>query len=107
MSQVAVDLGMRSKQVAHDTAQVAGRKLGIEQSLVEAFQGQSSAPGMGVREREASQLLSAPGTMWSAEQVRSSSQLRAAVRRGKRPLSAGARRSQELSRLAGQMLCGF
>jgi hypothetical protein len=106
LSQVAVELGMRSKQLAHYTAKVAGRKLGIERSLVEALQRQSSAPGMGIRAREASQLLSAAGAVWSAEQVRGNAQLRAAVRRAKRPLSDSERRSRELDRLASQLLKG-
>jgi hypothetical protein len=61
---------------------------------------------MGVREREASQMLSAAGAVWSAEQVRGNAPLRAAVRRAKRPLSNEERRERELSRLASQLLQG-
>jgi hypothetical protein len=92
--------------LAHYVAKVAGRKLGLQQSLVEALQGKASGPGMGVREREANQMLSAAGAMWSSDQVRGDSQLRAAVRRAKRPLSDSERRSRELDRLASQLLKG-
>jgi hypothetical protein len=104
LGQVAVDLGMRSKQLAHYTAKVAGRKLGIEQSLVEALQGKASAPGMGVSQQEAGRMLSAAGSRWSGEQVRNDPAVRAAARRGKRPLEAVERQWREWEDQATQLL---